>query len=133
MNPQQFEAVLAHERAHLRGRHHFVLMISAGVATARVSLLRLPAAVRWWVERSDDAGIAVTEGMASTVSPSNDGNGSKPEPSNGSQPPNADQPVPSGIEVDIAARPDLRTLLDVDDRIDQPDSSGQAAGGGEQP
>lgn len=34
LEPQQLEAVLAHEREHLRARHHLVLMAAGAVATA---------------------------------------------------------------------------------------------------
>lgn len=34
LNPEELRAVLAHERAHLRGRHHLIVLLSAGLRRA---------------------------------------------------------------------------------------------------
>ncbi len=38
LDHEQLQAVLAHERAHLRGRHHIVLLVAGAVATAFPSI-----------------------------------------------------------------------------------------------
>ncbi|MFC5288447.1 M56 family metallopeptidase [Actinokineospora guangxiensis] len=55
--PDQLAAVLAHERAHVRGRHHLLVGLADAIAGAasRVPLARaLPAAVRTLVEMAAD-------------------------------------------------------------------------------
>ncbi|WP_245719002.1 M48 family metalloprotease [Micromonospora rhizosphaerae] len=49
--PAQLAAVLSHERAHLRGRHHLLVTVVKGLAAAAPCLpLTPPAAVRLLME-----------------------------------------------------------------------------------
>lgn len=65
LGPQELAAVVAHERAHVRGRHHLLVAFAAALATA-FPRIRLFAAAKSQTERlvelaADDAACASTD------------------------------------------------------------------------
>lgn len=67
LSPEQFEALLAHEHAHLAGRHHRLIQISQLAAAAHPALWWVTRHVDYLVERAADEHAAREIGCRRTV------------------------------------------------------------------
>lgn len=67
LDPVERRALLAHERAHLSGRHHLCMIGAQLAAAADPLLVRLPHAVGYLIERCADEAAVVATGDRRTV------------------------------------------------------------------
>lgn len=67
LSPGERQALLAHERSHLRHRHHWHRTAAAVAVAANPMLLRLPAALAEGIERWADEDAALDVGSRATV------------------------------------------------------------------